>query len=999
MKKVVKIFYFIFFIFTIFLLISCDNKPKEMGIKIIEYPKINYYIDEDYNFDDLKVVVYYDNNSEEIIYDYHLIFNDKIIGNNTISIKYKQFTTDFIVTVYEYKTTGIKITKYPKLVYSYDEQFDFCDMEVTLCFENGDEVIIDNYKIFYDNTIFVGENKITINYLDYTVDFIIIREEPTKKELFKHSNYKEVTTMEYSYNNYTLKYDNVYYGMTRDTNMFIVYDELYYIKTNIYGYEAAVDRYGKVVEVGVNVSLPEGGIVLSAHGTRRKDVQSIELNDYVLYFDNSVFVYKNYEINKYNDIFIKFYNYIEYLEKINDIVEYNKYVDSLNTIIPLLENIYNGDNSIDINLINKVLNIQDCFNPYNHVTTYSYIDITYDYLYMDDNASNNYNLINIYDGNFYVGGFRNANSLVLYDIDHYMDRNSYGYEVGVNKDGIVVSKDVLVNLEEDGYILSGHSSAATFIIDNINIYDKIEIIDNKVYVYRNYFSNNKKLFIDERNSLIDKINLDIENEIPHDYEYIYKMVSELDNILLDYTINEGSIYNVNEYIKKAKVINEYLSVIYSLLIEYKPDETHGIWYYPFYKNELFDDTSYDGIIITLDKFQKMGINEIIIYPFKNGYCLFESKIFKIYPELNNYDYGEYSHDYLKCFIEEAHKRNICVNAFTQTFSEHISTMYNGDESYYQIDYNGDKSKGNIYYYDICNDEIQSQLIEWYKELVIKYDFDKVEYDIIRYPNSNLYKYLDVDEIPNTVVITDHGYTDYSIQKFMGLYNYSGDLKELIKTNKDVRYNWLQFKEQKLIDFITNCTNEMKKINPNLIVTAAVLDNPENAKKTYLQDYGKWLELNIVDEIEVMSYTFSCEQLENIIASYENLLDEYPVRIGISPRLDGRNILIDVKQLLQINKYEGFIIFANTLYYDNLFNNILTLSGLSKNYSFLNTKEELWLAKTNCVIFMVENYYSKLNGENYNQLLNSLRTNKNIKENLELISDVKMKDYLITFLYD
>ena len=38
--------------------------------------------------------------------------------------------------------------------------------------------------------------------------------------------------MEYSYNNYTLKYDNVYYGMTRDTNMFIVYDELYYVKND-----------------------------------------------------------------------------------------------------------------------------------------------------------------------------------------------------------------------------------------------------------------------------------------------------------------------------------------------------------------------------------------------------------------------------------------------------------------------------------------------------------------------------------------------------------------------------------------------------------------------------------------------------------------------------------------------------------------------------------------------------------------------------------------------
>jgi hypothetical protein len=45
--------------------------------------------------------------------------------------------------------------------------------------------------------------------------------------------------------------------------------------TNIYGYEAAVDANGVVVEIGVNVSaIPEGGYVISGHGKGRDFIRS-----------------------------------------------------------------------------------------------------------------------------------------------------------------------------------------------------------------------------------------------------------------------------------------------------------------------------------------------------------------------------------------------------------------------------------------------------------------------------------------------------------------------------------------------------------------------------------------------------------------------------------------------------------------------------------------------------------------------------------------------------
>ncbi|MBE6532062.1 MAG: hypothetical protein E7676_00960 [Ruminococcaceae bacterium] len=67
----------------------------------------------------------------------------------------------------------------------------------------------------------------------------------------------------------------------RGTNQTIIYKDGWNYKgatgtgTNVYGYEAAVDKDGVVVELGVNVSkIPEGGYVISGHGDGRDFVRA-----------------------------------------------------------------------------------------------------------------------------------------------------------------------------------------------------------------------------------------------------------------------------------------------------------------------------------------------------------------------------------------------------------------------------------------------------------------------------------------------------------------------------------------------------------------------------------------------------------------------------------------------------------------------------------------------------------------------------------------------------
>ncbi|MBQ8293598.1 MAG: family 10 glycosylhydrolase [Bacilli bacterium] len=925
----------------------------------------------DYNGDNLK-------NVKDVTYLlYHIMFGDEY----PLYDEYANYEISKIII----EQAPIKTTQY------IEDELDLTGLVVRVVYINNSSKVIEDFEISYDE-LKLGNNKITINYQEFSTSFNIEVVKKDKITLIDHLDYFNQTTKKIDFNDYVKVYDDVEKGVSRKTNMFIVYDEAHFVKTNIYGYEAAVDQYGRIVEINTNVSLPNGGMVLSAHGTRVNEIKDLEIGDFVLYYNNRVYIYKDKEISLKNEVFVKFYDVLDYYQTIDDIYIYNDGINKLNELIPHLDSYYNRyDPDLEKILLASFDNIED-EDIYDHIHQYSYVDKNYDE-YIVPNEDSVYELLTTYEKKLYIGGFRNSDTLVYYDAEHYRQRNPYGYEVSVDKNGIVVDKNTLVDLAPDGFILSGHTSTADFLYLNVEINDKIEIVDGKVYIYRDNIRSYCNKYVNLRNELVNEINTELEKNIPHDYEYLNEIIKLIDLELDKINKENLSLFKYIKIMQSISKLEEYVAVAYGQLLEYEAGQTRGIWYYPFNKIDIYDDTSLEGIRDTLTTFKKMGINEVIIHTFYKGYCLFDNSVFLTSSVLDNYDYGEYGKDYLKCFIEEAHKLDISVSAFTQTFLENIDTMKNPSDDYYQINYQGEKSMGQVYYYDICSDEVQEFLLTWYKELVTKYDFDKVEYDIIRYPNSTLYKYLDVEEIPNNVTITDHGYTEYSMNKFMKQYGLSGDLKELIKTSLDVRTKWLSFKEQELVNFITECSNEMRKINPNLLITAAVFNMYEKAKSGYLQDYKKWLELGIVDEIEIMMYTVSNYNLNEMIEDASYLIENYQVKLGLSPRLDGGDMITDLQQMLEGTRRDGFVLFSSTLYYGDILENILASSYHSNFVSHISSPDEIMLAKTNDCIDMIKGYYGPKNNCSYDSLIEALKTGENVEEELQLITDELMEEYL------
>ena len=793
---------------------------------------------------------------------------------------------------------------------------------------------------------------------------------------------------------YDYTFDNIAYGVYRDTDMMIVYDEFNFVKTNIYGYEVSVNEFGVVVETGKNVSLEKNGYVISGHGQSAKLLKNVNVGDYVIYIDNSIYVYQNNPVKSETTTFIKFKNIIEKLNLVTNVYEYNEIAILINNQIPLLNDLYNEPNEeLSNEVYSKLCEIEQKFKNTNldNIHKYSYIDKTYQELEKLNTNSKNCMLFVSYTEKLYYGGFRQADTIVYYDKDNYRERNAFGYEVAVDSNNIIVDADVLVDLPDGGYILSGHSSGAEFIKKNLMIGDYVEITSTQINFYKDLYASAYNNLVTLRNEAVTKVHEHQMLSIPHDYIYIDELINNIDikiNSFYSNLLKENTPINI--YLN-CVLVKKFLSILYSQLIDYKIDSTRAMWYYPF-SSSNYDDTSKEGILETLDKMVEMGINELIVIPFKNNYILYESEYFYKYDKLSEYSYDEYGNDYLKCFITEAHKKGILINAFTQTFRcfEEGSKLL--DESYYQLEYDGSLSRGNIYYYDICNDNVQDVLYAWYLELVSFYDFDKIEYDIIRYSQSNLSKYSSVEQITNAKDIIDPGYTEYSMEKFKKQYNLVGDLKQLILQSSDVRSKWLKFKEDELINFITKTTNGIKSINPNIVITAAVLNDFAAAKTGFLQDAVKWLELGIVDQVEPMVYSDVTSFVEEKVNYYEEILSDLDFRMGLG---NGVTSLDLMKQIISSDKH-GYVLYSANFYFKDEYYNLLKSSyHFNHVIDYNNSNEVLSVIKSD-IIDKINNYYEIKNNKDYDYLIALLEQDNytDFKIVLDNLEDKSMSSYLL-----
>lgn len=262
----------------------------------------------------------------------------------------------------------------------------------------------------------------------------------------------------------------------RGANQLILYNEGAATETNAFGNEAIIGADSRVVAVSGygtgNSPIPEGGFVLSGHGTMDKWITENLAVGMIVEFDeykNSITVYSSDGV--YNSIH-KAVATDEPIGTLPDVTkEYHKFLGWYTTSGEVIT--------------------EDTLMPEAGLIIQAQWEVLPGSLFFDENGGVlGGELSSIAYSGVDIG--RGANCLVIYRTRATTKTNSYGTEAIVGNDGIV---DIVYpygagncTVQKNTFVISGHGTASTWIKNNVKPGNYIEIGKQSISVWTDYDS-------------------------------------------------------------------------------------------------------------------------------------------------------------------------------------------------------------------------------------------------------------------------------------------------------------------------------------------------------------------------------------------------------------------------------------------------------------------------------------------------------------------------------
>jgi uncharacterized lipoprotein YddW (UPF0748 family) len=154
-------------------------------------------------------------------------------------------------------------------------------------------------------------------------------------------------------------------------------------------------------------------------------------------------------------------------------------------------------------------------------------------------------------------------------------------------------------------------------------------------------------------------------------------------------------------------------------------------------------------------------------------------------------------------------------------------------------------------------EVQEHIYSVWMDLAESYDLDGIHFDYLRYPNP------------------DFDYSAGALDRFrVWVYPRLSPARrtelEAAFRNDPLAYvdalpgPWGEFRRGQITELVERIYFGVKKRRPDLVVSAAVFANAEDAYRTRFQDWRGWLEEGILDAVAPMAYTADNRQFESQI---------------------------------------------------------------------------------------------------------------------------------------
>ena len=232
-----------------------------------------------------------------------------------------------------------------------------------------------------------------------------------------------------------------------------------------------------------------------------------------------------------------------------------------------------------------------------------------------------------------------------------------------------------------------------------------------------------------------------------------------------------------------------------------------------------------------------GLNTIFLETLFHGYTIFPVEYEATY---QNPRYQGF--DVLQAYIDACHSRGMQLHCWVESFYVGNQYVSNGGpiarthQDWLLTNTQGenweDTQYGKMYFFNPARPECREWLVGLYEILCTNYDIDGIQLDYVRYPEKT-------EEI-------DYGYDEYTLNGFFT----PGNSEVMTLT---------QYKQQMVTEYVKMCSERLRAIKPDLIISLSVYPFFEAGENTYMQCAQEWMDKGYGDLLVPMAY-------------YENLVE-------------------------------------------------------------------------------------------------------------------------------
>lgn len=452
----------------------------------------------------------------------------------------------------------------------------------------------------------------------------------------------------------------------------------------------------------------------------------------------------------------------------------------------------------------------------------------------------------------YFPGARGANQLVIYTHD-YGERthtNEFGTEAIIEGNTVTELSGADSFIPEKGAVISGHGQGKNWINANISVGTKI-YYDEMSGVITTFTTSDSLMYEAEQKISEAKTMINYYSDKNPDYD----MSSPEDYIKAAENYLKKAQRNTQEVQRFSQLAIQSANNALKSVIPFKNTEFKGVWLRP-------TETTEAQIVAAVKKIKNSGIDNVFIETYFHGRTIFPSKTMSKYGFISQNEKFN-GIDPLKIWIREAHRNNIKVHIWFETFyvgnqkpeanPQNILAVRpewgNKTKQFYEsASATPSVSEHNGYFIDPANPEVQKFLEELLTEIVNTYKPDGINLDYIRYPQA-----------VSSSAVSNWGYTEFARSEFYSKY---GKDPVNLTTTDPLWPQWGNYRRQKVTDFVAKIGKLGK--DHNIYVSAVIFPDIKAAYTSKLQSWQSWSVNNYLDGFTPLFLTCNAKTLNAMV---------------------------------------------------------------------------------------------------------------------------------------